>query len=300
MNDEQRRRAREKQAAKRKRKEKYAAEKEIARANMTPVLRRRMSTQSFSAHLRANMCHIGKTEIVPDQLLNDPVLQKIVSESLANYSSTMFNLFRIVELGDDYAPMKAKIRELFDNLTRELGAHNLAVQLIRYHIAAERQSVIHDGAEDDTLVKKALEALNDYSCAPLMAEMDVDAAYTLWSRTGSWVGAMELAGLELPITKAERRKKIARYRAMHASPELLPETIRLNLTPAAIHTLTMICNMANKAGRLLYDFELPSDAVETFRLCGHTLWELPRLVGLTAPTDKASPEIKAAAKARKK
>ena len=254
----------------------------------------------FAEHLMAGMPHIGKTEIVPEQLLSDAKLRDFVSTSQDKYGFTMFSLLRAVEIGGDYLPNKAAITELAGSLIHELGSYEFAVQIIRYHIAAEMQCVIHDGANADAAVVCALESLSKYSSPPLMAEINIDTAYKLWSRVGSWSGVLESAGLMHFIKRADRRKVIARYRAENASPELLPETVRLNLTPAAMHTLTMICNMANKAGRLLYDFEFPYNATETFRLCGYTLWELPRLVGLTAPTDKASPEIKEAVKARNK
>jgi len=254
-----------------------------------------VSIRRFVEHLITSLPHISDTDIDYEKVYNDALLREFVAESSEKYGWQMFRLLRAAELGDDYYLAAEAIRESTEILHSILGGRNLGVRITHFHLAAEMQCTISDSVENDAQLDIALEKLRGYTSAPLMADVDADTAYILWSHTGSWLGAMELAGLELPSSRAERRNEIARHRASHATVELLPDEVREQLSSEAFEMLERCCLLANEVGRMIYDFELPKGIEEAFYDSGFALRDPLRYVGLTMPTEKASPEIRAAA-----
>jgi len=301
--DEERR----KQEARKAEKIRKRGQREVAEAqeeqriyNMPPEERRIVLAQNYATRLRTAIPQVRTVDIAPDLSLSDAELHEIASNSLEKYGLSMFRLFSAAEIGSSYYPGGVIIREMFGNISNELGSHVFATQIISYHISAEMQCLINNDAENDQLTINALEVLRGHTHVPLMAEIEFDAAYTLWSRVGSWLGAMSLAGLEPVPTEAERRKISDRYRATHASVELLQDKVRKRLNSRALSNLIHICRTANEAGRLLYDFEFSPDTVRIFKECGFTLHSLLRFVGLSQPTGKAPAQMKAEALAERK
>ena len=264
---------------------------------MPDTLRKATLAESFAKNQLqavsqiAKVSQAAKNEIDPDYLLTGLEMRLLVTGAIERYGTSVFKILRAAELGADYSPGVEEIKAAYKALCKTLVNNDIAAQVLRYHIDAERKRSIKKGAGEDELVDAALESLRGFEAAPLIADVETVAAYTLWSRAGSWLGAMELAGLDLPLTKDGRRAAVNRYRAVHASVELLPEGVRKRLTQTALDALNEICKAANKRGRLLYDFEIPQDTGKAFKTSGYKVWELLRLVGLTQTTGPAPKEI---------
>jgi len=213
--------------------------------------RKAEATRIYTAHMRAAIHQIGKDAIDPEQELNNAEIRDFVSKSFDKYSVPLFKLLRAAELGSNYNPGGLVIRDMVNDISAELNGRIFAVQIIRYHIAAEMQRVIKDSAEEDEQLKQAVESLRNRKRVPLMSDLNFDLAYTLWSRAGSWLGAMEFAGLDFNKPKVVDEKAIEYYRATHASPDLLTETVRKRLAPETMERLSLICKMTNQIGRYI-------------------------------------------------
>ena len=292
-----------KKAEKEKRQEQLKAEEALEEqriASMSPDERNALLVSDYIARLKKAIPQIGEDNIDLGQEFSNAELRDFASKSFDIYGPSLFKLLCAAEIGANYSPGAVMIRNMVNDISRALGNRIFAVQIIRYHIAAEMQCFIRADAENDPRVITALKAVSGLPYVPLMGDVRFDAAYTLWSHTGSWLGAMKLAGLNLISANSERIKVIDRYKAKKASPELLPDSARKRLNDKTMNILKLICNTANNAERLIYDYEMPSGAAKIIKTSGYSTWQLLSHVGLTQPTEKATPEIRAEIEARRR
>jgi hypothetical protein len=127
---------------------------------------------------------------------------------------------------------------------------DLIDQVLGYHLQAEREGLTYPGAEDDPRFIEAVQALRGRAAAPLIAELDTRTAFTLWSKAGSWAGAMELAGLDLLTKDTGLWEAVRNYAIQQASAGLLPLRIRNRLSPKCLDAIDTVCDRARKYTRM--------------------------------------------------
>jgi len=253
-------------------------------------VRKLTATRKYAAYIRSAIPQLGKGLFDPEQILSNAETTEIMTKISEECRVSLFKLLRAAELGPGYNPNGFVITNLINSITDETKNHALTLQLIRYCIAAEAQCVINDGVRKEERVKTALKPLREHKRVPLISDLNFDTAYTLWSWVGSWLGAMVIAGLNPSVMKVNNKKDILRYKAKHASPDLLPVHISERLTPETMERLKLICETANQAERMLYDYEIPDGTLEIFKESGYTPQGLLSNVGLSVSSRKAPTE----------
>jgi hypothetical protein len=124
-----------------------------------------------------------------------------------------------------------------------------------------------------------LELLRGRTIAPLMAELNVLQARTLWSRAGSWAGAMILAGLE-PLTRKTRKIAIKQYALRNVTPYLIPKPLREKIPPEAFGQLLAVCDQIHKDRRLPHMSTIPKECVAQLQGAGFSILDLFRQMGV--------------------
>jgi hypothetical protein len=151
---------------------------------------------------------------------------------------------------------------------------------LAFYEERERQGRVFESSADDKTLAEALEVLRGCAEAPLMAELPAEAAFTLWSRAGSFSGALGLAGLD-PLDDEGRREAAMRYAIARATPDMLPQDIRARLKPAALDMLSLICDTARRLGRFPRSDELPKEYWKSLRTRSLNVRDCLRPLGLT-------------------
>ena len=173
-------------------------------------------------------------------------LQELVMETYSRYAILMFEMLRAFEI-NKYAGFGDEYTKAHNSFWRIIGNKEHAKQVLAFHVAKEKEHFVFPSARFELCIDKALEPLRGYTSAPLMAELSITDAFTLWRMAGSWNGALTLAGID-PLTESERKAAVKRYIIDRASPEILPKTILKRYTPQGIAELQNICAAAKRSG----------------------------------------------------
>jgi hypothetical protein len=120
--------------------------------------------------------------------------------------------------------------------------------VLTYYVDAESRHFTFDGAENDEKLKKVAAILRGMSVAPLIAEFPEAAAFTLWTRAGSWTGAMTLCGLKLLTEETGLRAALERYAVSRAATDLLTEPTLNSIPDSAKSKLSELCEILRVRG----------------------------------------------------
>ena len=198
-----------------------------------------------------------------EYLLTEWELQIMIDAMRREYLRYVYIFMRAAELGE-YAPAIREAKTAFEKLCVIFACADFAVQVLKYHIEAEKSQRILDGSEDDEHFIEASEVFRGMTDAPLMIEIPETTGFTLWSIAGSWAGVLILSGLE-PLTDDIRQKKTHRYAIYHASPELMPIEKRRRLTSRCIGTLRKMCARVQAEGKALEIADISSKYIDAFK-----------------------------------
>jgi hypothetical protein len=165
------------------------------------------------------------------------------------YAPYMFQIIKSREI-TRYPLARAERNKAYNELCKVLVCPDLVNQVLEYHFHCEKEGFVFPEAESNPLFLKAIETLRGRKTAPLITELDTRTAFTLWSKAGSWTGAMQLAGLDLLTDKDEIIKAIKHYAIQQASVDILPHEIKKNLSSECLDAINKVCNRARKYQRL--------------------------------------------------
>jgi hypothetical protein len=184
-----------------------------------------------------------------EDILESYELFFLIESTYERYAYSVFKIIRAMEISQNYAPMQRERKKAFKELCAVLVSVDFAVQVLHYHVTAEKLRRISNKARTSEQFRNAVQSLRRYGRTPLIAELPENIAYTLWNIGGSWAGALLLAKLE-PLDKNEHWAAVRRYAVINARAELLPEHILRKFDKECAAYLTDLLDEIRRTGKL--------------------------------------------------
>jgi hypothetical protein len=217
---------------------------------------------------------ILETEKTPD----DVDLNALLESTYQEHVRYVFGILRLSEL-KKYNPASQAKQKLHNEFHRAMGGDNPAVLIMNFYRDCEAQCRILKNARQDPQVIAALKSLSGRAKVPLMAELPTEMAFTLWSRVGSWSGALILAGLS-PMDDGQLMSASRRYAANHVSPQLLSQEIRDQLPSGTMRALSNFCANIRKYGDYPTQKEIPKKLVTQINAAKFAVHRIFWLMGI--------------------
>jgi hypothetical protein len=220
-----------------------------------------------------------------EKTLDDMDLNTLLKSTYQVHARHVFEILRLSELKKNYPVTQAR-HKLQSEFHRAIGADKPASRIMSFYRDCEAQCRVFKNARQDPQVIAALKVLSDRTKVlrgktkvPLMSELPTETAFLLWSRVGSWSGALTLAGLK-PMDNKQLLDATRRYAVKHVSPELLSQEIQDQLPPETMSALSVFCANIRKYGKYPMRKDISPKLVTQIKAAGFTVHRLFWLMGI--------------------